>query len=158
MGEGIKRALECGFERVISMEINPQFYNDIGRKFKVDSRVTLLLGDTEDLLPSVMASITERVVFWLDGHILTASSRFFGKHKVPLLQELAIIAKHPIKTHTILIDDRNLMSNEKRGWAEVSEDRVLAALKAINPDYQISYEDSVNGLGVIIVARMEGSW
>jgi hypothetical protein len=77
----------------------------------------------------LLTSIFEPVVFWLDAHPTCSS---------PILDELAVIAQHPIKTHTILIDDRRLMQG---WWRNVHEIQVLHALKAINPAYKIRYID-----------------
>ena len=76
----------------------------------------------------------------------------------PLLDELIAIAKHPIKTHTILIDDRRLIGTVDLacpGWAELTEELVIEAIMAINPEYEISYRDTKHGKQDVIVARIE---
>lgn len=125
-GECVQRAIDIGFERVVSIEINPVLAENARERFSTNENVAILRGSSPAVLPFVLASILEPCTFWLDAH---------PDHDSPILQELAIFRHHPIKSHTILIDDRRLMRGH---WENVHEEQVLRLLKAINPSYKIT--------------------
>jgi hypothetical protein len=56
----------------------------------------------------------------------------------PILKGIAIIGRHPLKSHTILIDDRRQFDTV--AFAHVTERQIQAAIRAINPAYVFSYE------------------
>lgn len=141
-GQGVQAALDAGFPRVVSIELDQRCIDACRPKF-VGKPVTLLQGDTVVQLKVLLTQIHEPVVFWLDAH---------PDHDSPVLQELAAIAQHPIKTHTVLIDDRRLMQGH---WKSVHEIQVLEALRAINPRYDIYYVDGYEADDIIVA---EVSW
>jgi hypothetical protein len=59
------------------------------------------------------------------------------------MRELEIIAKHPIKTHTILVDDVRCMGTVYFDF--VPRDEVIKKIIAINPNYSIHYENGEQG-------------
>jgi hypothetical protein len=137
MGEGIQRALNAGFKNIISVELGIKYYQKCYKKYVNNPYVHLYLGDTEDLLEGLISPINESITFWLDGHN-SGHDTAWGKHESPLIQELEIIKRHPIKNHTILIDD---MRCWKKPHYEFDENDILALLKSINPNYEITFED-----------------
>jgi hypothetical protein len=157
-GGGVQIAAWAGFEHIISIEIDEVFYNASKRLYAGSSKdIRLYLGDSALILPEIINEINEPITFFLDGHISTRM--VIGVKPIPLLLELDIIKNHPIKTHTILIDDKRMMGKPEPGkpwdgfWEEVPEDEVMARLFSINPNYNILYEDSTNAKNDIIVAR-----
>jgi hypothetical protein len=108
--------------------------------YKDDSRVNLHFGDSREVLQKVLENINERCTFWLDAHYCGGES--VGIYKgVPIMEELAAIAKHPIKNHTILIDDMRLLRDKPDVWkpftlciCDIEE-----FIHVINPDYVITF-------------------
>lgn len=138
-GEGIQAALDAGFEAVLSIELDMGKVTVARSRFAKEHRpVTILHGDTSLMLPIVLAEVSQRSTFWLDGHS--------DKHS-PVLEELAAFCAHPIKDHTILIDDRRLMHGH---WGAVMENRVRAAILAINPGYVISLDHGIVANDIIV--------
>lgn len=137
VGEGVQRALNAGFKNIITVELAPHYYKHCVNRFQSNPDVHIYLGDTEDLLEGLISPINEPITFWLDGHN-SGYDTAWGKHESPLMQELEIIKKHPIKTHTILIDD--LRCWEKPHY-EFDKNDIVDFLKSINPEYEIAYED-----------------
>jgi len=131
-GYGIDIAVNTGFQNVYSIEINPRLYNICKNRFDGNPRVKLFLGDSAVVLPDVIAGIDGRITFWLDAHIAT------GETGCPILEELEAIKKHPIKDHTILIDDIRLFGTYHFDFIPVS--KVIEKILEINPRYQITYE------------------
>lgn len=138
-GHGIKTALAVGFERIVSIEFDPDIHGKIERKFASEPKVEVLHGDSAKLLPEVLATINEPATIWLDAHGKTGDTTPDLSMK-PLLAELDAIAAHPIKTHTILIDDWDLVVREKVA-PHLTEESVREKLAAINPDYKLSRVD-----------------
>jgi hypothetical protein len=151
-GRTIQMALDNGFQQVRSIEVSPDWYNVCLMRFGDNPNVKLFCGDSEELLEAMIADLAEPATFWLDAHIQEGIK---GKHAAPLLYELDIIARHPIKTHTILIDDKRLMGLPSAQWSEAGLGDVMLALYGINKDYSISYEDSLAAPGDIIWARLD---
>jgi len=148
LGEGVAAALESGFKNVYTIELSMVFYEDAIKKFSKDDRVRLVHGDSSNCLWDVISGIREPITFWLDAHCSLGNTAK-GEKMCPLIEELSVIAMHPIKTHTILVDDRRLLGSQ---YMEPTEDDVVRALIKINPLYQISYEDGAT-TDDIIVAR-----
>jgi len=115
-GSGVRVLIETGtyygemveaqmdnFDRIISIELSERLYKKAVDKFRGVKNVVILNGDSGKLLPSIVKTLHEPVIFWLDGHYsggVTAK----GSKETPIREELACILNHHIK-HVILIDD-----------------------------------------------------
>ena len=137
-GDGVQAALDAGFARVITIELDRTNADHVRRRF-AGRPVTVIDGDTCAMLPRVLESLNEPATFWLDAH---------PAQSTPILIELASLARHAIRTHTLLIDDRRLFGNV---WM-VGENEIRAAIHAINSEYVVSYADGFVS-NDIIVAR-----
>jgi len=140
-GWGIEAALAAGFEKIISMEVNDHFYQICKEKFKDQPRVDLRFGDSMLVLPDILKEVDERCTFWLDGHYMSDPNTAGGVLPVPLMEELVIIKQHPIKDHTILIDDIRLLRNHEAEWVDLpyGVKDVEEFIYSINPAYKITY-------------------
>jgi hypothetical protein len=139
-GDGIQNALDAGFEEIYSIELSPRWFNYCTDRFQNNPHVHLYLGDSSTVLRMVLEEIDEPATFWLDGHCslgnpLTAK----GDRNSPILEELDLIGNHGIKTHTLLIDDVRLFGSDEFDYVDKNE--IIEAVKKINPDYRIYYED-----------------
>jgi hypothetical protein len=132
-GDGVQNALDMGFEEVVSVEIIPELYEGCVKRFKDNNKVHLFLGDSNKRMEEMLKLIKEPSLIFLDGHFDNGN---------PLWKELEILKNHPIKTHTIIVDD---MPNYYGNGEKVKE-----KLLEINPNYTLVYEDSLNpGTGKI---------
>ena len=141
VGWGIEAALAAGFKKIISIEVNNYFYQICKEKFKYYKNVNLYFGDSILALPEILEDVNERCTFWLDAHYMSDPHTAGGIIPVPLMVELKIIKRHPIKTHTILIDDIRLLRNHEAEWKDLpyGVSDVEAFIYSINPDYKITY-------------------
>ena len=135
IGDGIGAALAAGFTKIISIELSPTLVLTCRLRFVFDERVRILCGDSTICLPEVLAGVTVPVTFWLDGHYSSGDTGRGAKIS-PLMEELAAIAAHPVKTHTILIDD---MRAWRQPHVDFTKADIEAAIMAINPAYSITY-------------------
>ena len=141
VGMGIDAALEAGFKKIISIEVNDYFYQFCKGKYLYQDKVHLWFGDSILVLPKVLKEINQRCTFWLDAHYMSDPHTEGGMMPVPLMEELKIIKQHSIKGHTILIDDIRLLRNHEAEWKDLPYDvcDVEQMIHSINSDYKITY-------------------
>lgn len=110
LGETTAACLDA-FEQLITIELDEKLYNNAAEKFSPYKKVSVYRGDSGDVLAEVLPSISKPTLFWLDGHY---SEGFTAKGRLntPILNELKHIFAHPIKGHTILIDDARCFTGE----------------------------------------------
>jgi hypothetical protein len=92
--------------------------------------IRLILGDSGEKLPELLAQLSRPATFWLDGHY---SGSFTGRAALdtPVSAELDHILAHPVKEHVILIDDARDFNGEN-GYPRLS---ALLAHFDKHPDY-----------------------
>ncbi len=100
----------------------------------------------------MISAIHTPITFWLDGHFSYEDTAQGDKYS-PLLDELEIIAKHSIKNHTILIDDLRCWNIKDPNY-RFGLDEIKNKIKAINPKYKYSIEDSTAFPQDILVATV----
>lgn len=144
LGGGVDIALACGFKKIHTIEVHAPYYEAQKKRFEGTS-VVFWLGDSGKKLQEVIWNIDEPITFWLDGHAHGAGK---ADKETPIIEELAIIAQHPIKTHTLLIDDRRVMGTSY--WGGVTEQQVIAGIMNINPNYKLSYEDATISNDILV--------
>lgn len=134
-GQGIKTALKAGFQKVHSIELSPLLYRECVQTFSSDDRVMLWWGDSAEMLKHVLARLTVPATFWLDGHYSGGDTALGSKHS-PLMDELDLIAAHPIKTNTVLVDDiGGFYRNDERYRFDRTD--ITAKLQSINHSYVV---------------------
>jgi len=146
VGASIETALNCGFEKIHSVEYFQQYFDECQRKFKNNENIKLYLGHSADLLPEMMKDINEKCFIWLDAH---AHGSQLGLPETnnrwkfcPLLYELDAINKHNIKNHTILIDDINHLGTDVMDNIELEQ--IKNKILEINKDYK--FDSSTNNI------------
>ena len=103
MGEMIDAVLNT-FPKIISIEFDSVLAARAKNKFSSYGHVTILQGDSGQVLPSVISNINEPCLFWLDAHFsggVTTQSDL----ETPIVKELKVLLEHPGSDHVILIDD-----------------------------------------------------
>ncbi len=128
------------FRKIVSVELDRVLYERAKKKFARYSHISIINGDSGELLSEILADIERPCLFWLDAHY---SRGITGKGGVetPILQELHHILNHPVEDHVILIDDarlfvgrndyptleqlENLIHDAHRDWAFEVEDDII---------------------------------
>ena len=136
LGDGIKAALDAGFPNVISIELTSKYYEHCKSRFRKDRRVTLVHGDTVQVLWDIIRDIDKPITFYLDGHF-SGEDTGRGMMDYPLVQELKTIAVHPIKTHTLIIDDVRLFDIH---W-NLGTKTVMREIRRINKLYSVTFRN-----------------
>jgi len=135
-GDSIEKALKAGFQFVRSIDTEKRHVDYCEARFvENSSSVSMYLGDSGVRLYEMIHDINEPITFWLDAHIFPPLE---GQYEnTPLFAELEKIALHPIKAHTILIDDLHCCGT--LAFDYISEKELMDQIKEINPNYQFKY-------------------
>ena len=139
LGDGIQAALDAGFEEIISIELAPKYVAHCRKRFQGNPRVQIVEGDSGHILDQVIRPIDRSITFWLDGHY-SGGDTAKGTWVAPLLQELTFIRQHPIKTHTLLIDDLRVWRDPAYGH-QFSIEELYTYIRQISPAYQFTLAD-----------------
>ena len=138
-GDCVRLALELGFEKTFSIELDETLQNENIEKYKSfidDNKLSLITGDSLWELINIVPKLDKPTTFWLDAHVDFGP---MGTKRCPLYEELSSIKTSPIKTHTILIDDMRILGEH---WGEgISVEGLKEKLIEINPDYKFTFED-----------------
>lgn len=146
-GGGMETAIYCGFGHIISVELDDVLFDALYRRYKESKNITLFHGNSPDILSKDILPLLEKkkkdsVVIFLDAH---------SDEVNPLFEELDAIKNSKRKDYTILIDDLRQYGTY---WKTISKQSIIDKVLEINPNYKISYMDSVNGKGDILVAQL----
>jgi hypothetical protein len=155
-GNGVRKALNCGFDNIYSVDICTRWVEEGKENFKDNTNVNLIQGDSQNLAEYIK-DIDEKILIFLDAHN-DHSNMDYEQSDVdcPILQELEAIKSHPIKDHVIIIDDVRVIRNdhddtlraiggEFRGrdcvnWGKnMNLPEIEKKILEVNPDYQVQY-------------------
>lgn len=134
LGDSINAALKAGFKDIRAIEIDATNVALCRKRFE-NKPVSIFHGDSALILWDVIKEIEGQITFWLDGHWNFFEGTEKGENPFPLLKELEQIARHPIKTHTIIIDDWHIFYEDLVGY---SKQDIKNAILQINKDYQFT--------------------
>lgn len=150
-GRGAVFAAYAGFKKVITIEVDSSRAAMARKRFMGFPEITLLEGDTIDVLPKVVEQLDDRATIFLDAHpIGFGDPSKGGRIKYPLVDELNLIRERSKrKDHSILIDDINALKH-----FGTSNDGVKQLLLRINPDYSIGLHPNARGQMDMIGARL----
>jgi hypothetical protein len=131
-------AQKARFVQVLSIELSPELYRAARARFAQAQNVTLLQGDSGELIESVIKRLDGPALFWLDGHY-SAGVTAHGSLETPVKRELETILGSA-NDHVILVDDarcfgtgdfptmdgvRALVARLRPGWTCVVKDDII---------------------------------
>lgn len=155
IGDGIQSALNSGFENVISIEISKYQYDYCKNRFGNDERIKLILGDTGEVLDSILANYVgkhQRIFFWLDAHNSGGNTGGKGVAET-ILKEIEIIINYVQKNNvsaTLCMDDIN--------DAILMEIKKVNALKFIAKELCINPQTNAFSENYIVVYEVDKSF
>jgi hypothetical protein len=126
------------FNTIISVELSEQLYKFNRNKFRKYNKVTILQGDSANVLPPVIAELKEPALFWLDGHY-SAGLTAKGSLNTPISKELSCILENKYN-HCILIDDARLF-NGTNDYPEFRE--LKSSVSAKKPHSAVIIENDI---------------
>jgi hypothetical protein len=127
------------FSKIYSIELSTLLFQRAKKRFRNLSSVTLLQGNSGDVIAGILKELKEPAIFWLDGHYsggITASS---DKHS-PVNEELNSLIDNNALQHIILIDDARAFTGED-GYLTIDEVKKLTAQRF--PGYDFSVNEDI---------------
>jgi hypothetical protein len=110
LGEMVN-AVKYDFQLIYSIELSDELCENAMKKFSRHKHISIVNGDSAEILPEILMHIDQPCLFWLDGHY-SAGITAKGEKETPIMEELKHIFNHSIKNHIILIDDARLFTGE----------------------------------------------
>lgn len=146
---GVETARQCGYERIYTVDIDYDCWNDARTRYANDKTVIPVWCDTSMWMP--ILALDKPTTFWLDAHDDGGPK---GRKRCPILDELYYIGMSEIKGHVILVDDRRCFGSPEHWAPDIFEHQVREAILQINLNYKISIADSLSFPQDIIVATL----
>lgn len=111
---------EISAAKVITIEPSQKYFEIASRRLSGWESVEVVHGQSVDVLPGVLSSLTGDICFWLDGHY-SAGDTFKGECDTPVLAELEIILKHCSRNRrmAVFVDDVRLFAERCAMTSEV---------------------------------------
>lgn len=100
-------AVKDDFDRIFSIEFEQGLARRAARRFANDSRIHILEGDSQKVLPELLKSISEPVLFWLDAGYWGWAN--LARDPERLSAELEAALTHPARGHVVLMDDARML-------------------------------------------------
>ena len=133
-------AMKNNFTRIFSIELGENLHQQAKERFHNNAHISIIHGDSGEILPGILGDIKQPCLFWLDGHYsggITAK----GETDTPVVEELEHILSHPVTEHVILIDDarcfvgqdhyptieelKDMILKRRPGWVFEAEDDII---------------------------------
>lgn len=119
--------MENYFARLYTIELYNENYKEVICNSKKHKKISFYLGDSSDILPTLILKINEPSVFYLDGHFCGQNSS--GGH-FPLFNEIRSIGSLRNYNDIVIIDDYGSFGNKNghslyKEWKDVSEENVM---------------------------------
>jgi len=101
--------LSPSFDLCITIEVDPRLHALAIRRFAGRSSIRPILGDSAEVIPTVLAQLDRPALFWLDGHY-SGGETSRGAKDTPIVSELEAILAHSAAGHIVVIDDARLFN------------------------------------------------
>jgi len=96
-------AMKRNFDRIDSIEYDPQLAQRAIKKFSSWPHIQILQGDSQQLVPELLKTLSAPALFWLDAGYYGWAGLQGNKQR--LTSELEAILRHPVPGHILLMDD-----------------------------------------------------
>jgi len=134
LGEGVQAALEAGFERIWTVDLELDKRWEAEQPFPQSPNINFAVGDSALFLADLVPTVDAPATFWLDAH----PTGYFNllQPDLPLINELLALSFSPRHfDDIILIDDLRLFNSE-------DQIRLTAFIRLLWPDCTIDIIDS----------------
>lgn len=131
-------AQKKNFTKLYSIELSTEFWEKAKQRFKNDAHITLLQGDSGEVLPKLAPTLDQKTLFWLDGHYCGGSTAL-SAIECPIYAEIDAVFKNNMG-HVMLIDDARWFKGE-RDYPTIPD--LTTYIKKINPNYSVTVADDI---------------
>lgn len=127
-------AVEPYFRQLYTVEISETYFALARDRATAagSTNIRFLLGDSTVVFRHMLPSITEKTIFFLDGH-WSSGDTGRGDKDVPLLEEIALIHDLFVHDAILIIDDFRLFgkgpdAGVNEDWTDIGRERILELL------------------------------
>ena len=133
-------ALEQYFDKLYTIEFSEQYYYNTKNKYN-GNKINFILGDSSVVFEKLLPNITDKCIFFLDGHWSGGDTGRSNKD-CPLEEEITHINNLYQNDGIIIIDDFRLFGSDLgEDWSKINKDKLLNILiKRINKVYHLDSE------------------
>jgi hypothetical protein len=138
-------ALEPYFNKLYTIEFSEKYYNSTKNRYS-GNKINFILGDSSIVFESLLPNITEKCIFFLDGHWSSGDTGKSNKD-CPLEEEITHINNLFTNSAIIIIDDFRLFGLDKSSgklgedWSKINKEKLLNILQPrINKVYHLDSE------------------
>jgi hypothetical protein len=135
-------SLEPYFNKLYTIEFSEQYYNRTKSRYS-GNKINFILGDSAIVFESLLPNITDKCIFFLDGHWSSGDTGRSNKD-CPLEEEINHINNLFTNDAIIIIDDFRLFGLDKSSgklgedWSKINKELLLNILKPrINKVYHL---------------------
>jgi hypothetical protein len=132
-------AVKDTFDKIYSIELSNELCERARRKFIGCKHITIINGDSAEVLPEILLHVKEPCLFWLDGHY-SGGNTAKGEKETPVMEELKQICDHPVKNHVILIDDARLFTGNN-DYPTIESLRIFIEARLLH--YEFNVQDDI---------------
>ena len=138
-------ACEPYFNKLYTIEFSEKYYNNTKNKYS-GSKINFILGDSAVVFESLLPIITEKCIFFLDGH-WSGDDTGHSTKDCPLVEEISHINNLFTNDAIIIVDDFRLFGLDKsidksgEDWSKIHKESLLDILQSrINKVYHLDSE------------------
>jgi hypothetical protein len=130
-------SLEPYFNKLYTIEFSENYYNYVKNQYN-GNKINFILGDSSIVFETLLPSISDKCIFFLDGHWSGGDTGHSNKD-CPLDEEITHINNLLTNEAIIIIDDFRLFGLKKgEDWSKINKENLLNILKPrINKVYHL---------------------
>jgi hypothetical protein len=139
---GTTFALEPYFNTLYTIEFSEKYYNKTKNRY-IGNKINFILGDSSVVFESLLPNITDKCIFFLDGHWSSGDTGNSNKD-CPLDEEITHINNLFTNEAILIIDDFRLFGLDKSSgllgedWSKINKEKLLTILQPrINKVYHL---------------------
>jgi hypothetical protein len=126
-------ALEPYFDKLYTIEFSELYYNSTRQKYN-GNKISFILGDSSIVFQSFLPKITDKCIFYLDGH-WSSNNTGRSEKDCPLVEEITHINNLFMNEAIIIIDDVRLFGRSPKtglneDWSKISKYGLLNIIKS----------------------------
>ena len=147
-------SVEPYFNELYTIEFSSKYYNNTKNKYR-GNKINFILGDSSIVFESLLPTINDKCIFFLDGHWSSGDTGRSAKD-CPLEEEVTHINNLLKNEAIIIIDDFRLFGLDKSSgklnedWSKINKENILNILNPrINNVYHLDSDRAKNDRLVI---------
>lgn len=126
-------ALEPYFDTLYTIEFSEKYYNSTRARYH-GNKINFVLGDSSIIFQCLLPTITDKCIFFLDGHWSGGDTGHSTKD-CPLEEEITLINELFHHDAIIIIDDVRLFGLDKSSgklgedWSQINKEKLLSIIQ-----------------------------